>query len=284
MTVRKPRQNAERRRKGHRADHGPVTSLSAFVYEPDAAACLRANFTPLLPAIRGAILVPATKGVDFGAVGTAYDYWLRSQLAANIAQTLLGYRICQERYRNEPEVMRLLERHILAFSSEGSNAMNSDALLSACLYLAKFETEYRSGYPIQDFGVSNTNLAELRAVSAKTTLSIFRPGRPTLNPVFTVHGSKLTIRADGDLIVNGVLVDLKTTSKIELRDHLKQLVGYAVLNGLVEPHHQFDQIGVYYARFDKMLTFKLTELMNERQWKDVSHFFRSKLGAPLKPH
>ena len=67
----------------------------------------------------------------------------------------------------------------------------------------------------------------------------------TLNPTF--EGSRDVGGADADLVVNGTLIDIKTTVRPEIKpDWIRQLLGYVLLDYSVR--HQIKAIGLYMAR------------------------------------
>jgi hypothetical protein len=78
----------------------------------------------------------------------------------------------------------------------------------------------------------------------------------TLNPTFT--GSNDVGGADADLIVNGCLLDIKTTigQKIDAK-HLRQLVGYALLD--YNDAHHIDSVGIYMARQGELFTWPIAD-------------------------
>jgi len=84
-------------------------------------------------------------------------------------------------------------------------------------------------------------------------------GRPViLNPTF--QGSEDVGGADADLIVDGCLIDIKTTTRVEIRSvWLWQLLGYALLDYSNE--YGIRAVGLYLARQGLLLRWPLRELM-----------------------
>jgi hypothetical protein len=79
-----------------------------------------------------------------------------------------------------------------------------------------------------------------------------------LNPTFM--GSGDVGGADADLIVNGCLIDIKTTigPKIDAK-HLRQLVGYVLLD--YDDARHIDSVGIYMARQGELFTWPLTDFL-----------------------
>lgn len=261
-----------------------VISLSGFLCEPETLSLINANFCNPIKRTGAKLLVePAKgKGVDFGAVGTAYDYWFRCALKKNdpeLHTTFLGYRECVLRYGHSPKVKKLLKQHTKSFSDFSKGALSSmDSLLEACLFIAKFETEFRSGYPVETFDVKPQNIEELGRITSSTKLNLFQTKEVVINPVFGIQGSKLVIGADGDIVVGNVLIDLKTSSQITLKDNLRQLIGYWVLNSLGEAPIDIQRLGVYYPRFNYFVDFSPSDLMTTDEQKTITSYFKKQLG------
>lgn len=263
-------------------------SLTHFLSIDEAKQLINANFRNPIKRAGAKLVVEPTKGVgvDFGAVGTAYDYWLRCEIKRNdpdIYKTFIGYRECVEPDGPSRVIAKHLDRHVKALSEflTGSLGLRKK-LFEACLFLAKFETSYRSGYPIMTLEVARQDVEELGRIAAGTNLESFMTGHVVLNPVVGVEGSKLTIGADGDVIVDGALIDLKTSSQLTLMGNLRQLIGYWALNELGGHPYEISRVGVYYPRFNYSVDFSPDDLMTPVEQSRVLNFFQSKLGK-IKP-
>ena len=262
-------------------------SLTHFLSINEAKQAINANFTNPIKRAGAKLAIKPTKamGVDFGAVGTAFDYWLRCEISRNdpdLYNSFIGYRECVGSYGPRPEIAKHLARHVKALSKSWAGSRGSrKKLFEACLFLAKFETHYRSGYPIASLQVSPQDVEELGRIAAGTNLESFLTGHVVLNPVFGIEGSKLTIGADGDIIVNGALIDLKTSSQLTLKGNLRQLIGYWVLNELGGRPYEVNRVGVYYPRFNYSVDFSPSELMTPGEQSRILNFFQSRLGKIL---
>ena len=265
-----------------------VMSLTGFLADKKTLETLNANFiNPVKRSGAKLIVEPAKgKGVDFGAVGTAYDYWLRCAVDKNnpdIYKSFIGYRVCTSRYGDDPRIANQLKRYIQVISaSTKEGASLNVSLFEACLFIAKFEIEYRSGYPVEVFDVKPQNIEELSRIANSTKLELFLNKTIVLNPLFSVQGSKLAIQADGDIVVDGVLVDLKTSSKLKLKDNLRQLIGYWVLNLLRGSEIDIQRFGVYYPRFSYYVDFSPSDLMTLNEQNNIISYFKKRLGENIK--
>jgi hypothetical protein len=104
-------------------------------------------------------------------------------------------------------------------------------------------------------------LAAFREVFASALLPALgrRAGRWVLGPGFT--GSAL-IKADADLIVAGLLLDLKTESKLSLGVTTAfQVIGYALLD--FDDAYQLGSVGTFSARYGYLATWDVGALLDE---------------------
>lgn len=80
-----------------------------------------------------------------------------------------------------------------------------------------------------------------------------------LNPVFA--GSEDVDGADADLIVDGLLIDIKTSINTTIsQEYIYQLIGYALLDYTDE--YRMHSIGLYMARQGILLQWELESVLN----------------------
>jgi ankyrin repeat protein len=223
--------------------------------------------------------------VDFGAVGIAYDYCLRlavmrtHNLDHDQLNAFPGFSYYLTRYQADRNVSRKMEPHLRVLTDYLSfNLSDAASLFRASLFLAKFDSEYRSGLPIIEFAVKPQDVEELARVVANSNLEWTMKKDVVLGPVFDRSGSKSAINADADLIIGTTLVDVKTSSRVELKANIRQLLGYYTLNKLADSPRDIDRLGVYYPRFDFFLEIPIRELLSESQEDAMISIFRSALG------
>jgi len=229
--------------------------------------------------------------VDFGAVGTAFDYCLRlalirtHNLDRDELKSFPGLSHYLTRYQTDRNVSRKMEPHLRVLNDYLSfNQSDAASLFRAILFLAKFDSEYRSGLPILNFAVKLQDVEELARVVANSNLKWTTAKVVVIGPVFDRSGSKLAIHADADLIVGTTLVEVKTSSRMELKEDIRQLLGYYALNKLAGTPRIIDRLGVYYPRFDFFLEFPIRELLSESQEYGLISIFRSELGDNIQSH
>jgi len=76
-----------------------------------------------------------------------------------------------------------------------------------------------------------------------------------LNPDFTAHGTP----ADGDLLIDGLLLDLKTVTRPEVQaEWVWQLLGYVFLDA---GRRGIERVGLYLSRHAWLGTWEVDELL-----------------------
>lgn len=100
-------------------------------------------------------------------------------------------------------------------------------------------------------------MARLVDVARRGLAPLFPAAVIETNPVFDAHG----IPADGDLVVDGLLLDLKTVSNPRVqREWLWQMIGYVLLDG---GRRTLDSVGLYLSRHGQLLRWPLDELLSK---------------------
>src|SRR5712664_2974936 len=127
--------------------------LSWLVEQRDCVNAINTNFTNPIKRSGATLFVelPKDHWVDSGAIGHAYDYWVRCQLQPDnpsLIESFIGYEVCADRYEGVTRVMKALEQHASALRTRPRTEEDNLKALAACLFLAKFEAEYRSGYGV----------------------------------------------------------------------------------------------------------------------------------------
>src|SRR6266852_3549442 len=132
-----------------------ATSVTHLLEESRTLALLNTNFVNPIKSAGAKLLIEPPKGqrLDFTGIGTAYDYWVRSQLVPrnkDLITSFLGFQVCVERYGDNKRTSKALNQHVDAIlTSSRGTPESQEGLLKACLFLAKFEIEYRSPYPVE---------------------------------------------------------------------------------------------------------------------------------------
>lgn len=104
-----------------------------------------------------------------------------------------------------------------------------------------------------------------------------------LNPSFG-DASRAVGGADADLIVGGMLVDIKTTKNSAIkREHLNQLLGYFLLarqHRTVNPTFPaINRIGLYYSRYGHLHSFEASSWTDHPAFSETERWFFAKIES-----
>ena len=152
-------------------------------------------------------------------------------------------------------------------------ASEEDELCLNCITLGLLETAYRTGE--QDNIITTAdpkNLSSLFSIVKQNWIEDLRnlswrfydrysrllEFPAVLNPEFVY--SHMVQGADADLIVNGMLIDIKTTIRPRLEeDWIWQLLGYVLLDRFDQ--HEIRHVGLYMARQGILIWWELDEMI-----------------------
>lgn len=179
--------------------------------------------------------------------------------------------------------------HEQVFTGPGpGSAVEAELLAKSCWALALLTEVYRGGAPVVMGGplgrfrgrnVSGEDLLALCPPAGLDQLTQFRQvfkttllpqlatrsGLWALGPTFA--GSDL-INADADLVAGGLLLELKTSSKLSLAvTDLFQIIGYALLD--FEDKYRVTELGIFAARYGYLAAWGSGELLGELAGREV---------------
>lgn len=258
------------------------------------------------------------RSLRYALVGTAFDYILRfmiqrenatlvssSKWVANMAlEAFLSSRSAAvidvdgdttsfdlesslknlngEDARLADQIQRTLEDAKVRYRKYLSSGQLEEGLVRSSLMLAKLDFMFRSGLTPENFDeIAAEDLEDLVQLAEIVPIGRFKAKRTcVLNPTFG-EASRLVAGADGDLFIDGTLIDFKTTKSFQLRkDRQRQIVGYVVLATIggigTLPSSQSAVVGVgYYAsRFGELVTYAIDEVLDVRLLAKLAAWFR----------
>lgn len=142
----------------------------------------------------------------------------------------------------------------------------SDGLIKSSVILAQMDALYRSGILPPSLGqVERGDIQDLRNLISLVKPETFKAKKTCfLNPTFG-HGSELVGGADADLIVDDMLVDIKTTKFLTFtQDQYNQLIGYYILSKIGKVNEFEDisisKIGIYFSRHGMLHTISAKDI------------------------
>jgi hypothetical protein len=244
-----------------------------------------------------ALVVPSAdrQEANPGTVGTAADWLLRFLLhpRPSLKLAAVGAALCGRRSGMAEALIEIAESLGYDFEAvfdasttdfigpvQGNDA-DPGQLASACWALALLTEMFRNPMaamlgPLGRFRggrVSASELLDLASPAALGQLAAFRevfapqllpqlarrPGRWVLGAEFT--GSAL-IKSDADVIAAGLLLDLKTDSKLSLGvTTIFQVIGYALLD--FDDAYRLTEVGTFSARYAYLATWDIGVLLDE---------------------
>lgn len=251
---------------------------------------LAADFPRPRQSLKAEILVPSS-GFAPGIVGTAYDYLLRFHLqrampfaiseqwvAENALKSigaLAPHRkiLVGEEWRYADLVEYRMER-IICRSKRSlhtflSGTRLSTRMIESAINLAHCDLYHRIRRLDKRFEKPlKRQVKELRSLINATNLDQFTSAKLCLlNPSFG-EGSVMFGGADADLLIDDLLIDVKTSATLRVRvEDWRQLICYAALNrrfpiGGGNRARSIKHIGIYFARYDYLVRWPLRKVVD----------------------
>jgi hypothetical protein len=247
----------------------------------------------------------------YGLVGTAFDYLLRFQIkrlnknaisykwvAENVPDLLLSsvtavfYEDTHTLEMSEPpreikKVLQIIRQAKKVHSRYLVSGRLTKKVLETSLQLAQLDIISRSGFVDENLGYCHEeDLIDLRKLISIVNPMIFNAKKLCLlNPTFG-KASKLVGGADADLVIDDMLIEIKTTKKIRLlKDTFHQLMGYYVLHrisgvGQLKPKARIRKVAIYFSRYSYLHVFNLNEIIRKVQFPDFIKWFKERASMP----
>ncbi|MFW9881594.1 MAG: hypothetical protein ACFFG0_51670 [Candidatus Thorarchaeota archaeon] len=245
---------------------------------------------------------------NYSLVGTAFDYLLRflieytyeptisdTWVAENSLTFLAGLiefiqshgekaglrvKALKEYYDQVNDIILNAKRNHSKFLSDGSITKN---LIESTLLLAQVDIFYRAGKINENLGkINKDDVADLKNLISLVNIEIFRPKKIAfLNPRFG-HASRMVGGADADLIIDDMLIEIKTTKRLEMRrDTYNQLIGYYTLYRIASISNmtEFEEIrklGVYFSRFGYLHLYNIEDIIDEEGFPKFIEWFKER--------
>lgn len=189
--------------------------------------------------------------------------------------------VSERRARGSSPVTALFAEAVRA-RGDGDHDRDEIQLARIAVALARYENCYRGGVrrddPLVPLGPNPSlaailalcpdaaadEIARLTAAARRGLAPLFPADSIELNPGFTAHGTP----ADGDLLIDGLLLDLKTVTRPEIQpEWLWQILGYVFLD---EGRRGIDRVGLYLSRHAWLGTWGVDELLSALAGQDVT--------------
>ena len=237
-------------------------------------------------------------------VGTAFDYlarfWLRRQADECytrpwVAETSLD--IAEQFYPEKaPALAEVIDTAKDRLDTYLETGTVTRPLIESALDLARVDQLYRNGdLPTHLGNYDDGDIVDcLQLLSILNDSGVLTPTTARLNPTFGL-ASSLVDGADADAILDGTLVDLKTTKKATFKaDYWRQLVGYLILADVhntllntgaygelgvdsttedIPPRLDIEDFGVYFARHGELSTVSADVVYGADEYEEVRSWF-----------
>ena len=269
-------------------------SLTSFLEIQDVRAKFQMEFQKPKFDIKRELLAPPLLGAQPRLVGTAFDYLLRfyvKYLNPQAEEDEGGWaakravRVLQRRGENH-----LYELGNVAVAEARQNYQQflktgqfTDELLRSTLLLAKLDPlTRRSDYIVENLEfIDKEDIADLWNLINVVDPNLFlTQGRVLLNPDFG-PGSLLVNGADADLILDDLLIDIKTIKNLALeRKSFDQLLGYytlSVIERRFDPDiEEIRRLGIYFSRYAYLYEFPVDQVINPQTFPQFVKWFEKR--------
>lgn len=234
--------------------------------------------------LMGSMIAPPQSD-HYSLVGTAFDYLMRFYL------NYLNPKANTQKWVAEDAVKLIedAEYHQKAVGIINDSKTNYDKyllngilstdLIVNCLQLAQLDAVYRAGYLEPNLGmVDARDISDLTNLLEVAKQRDFRAKKIcVLNPTFG-KASNLVGGADMDVLMDGTLIDIKTTKFLGMkRDYYHQLIGYYILSKIGGIHGvteaNIENLGVYYSRHGILHEISVEEAIGSCDLESFIHWF-----------
>ena len=159
----------------------------------------------------------------------------------------------------------------------------SDEVIKSCLLLAQLDPIYRAGFIDPNLGtIDSEDVQDLKNLIKLVDVNLFKSQKVCLlNPTFG-EASVIVGGADADLLLDDVLIDIKTTKFLALnRDNLNQIIGYYFLfliGGIGQPPEEttINFVCIYYSRYGVLYKIAIKELLEKCDVRKFIDWFKKR--------
>lgn len=258
-------------------------SLTSFLKNKDVKERFRQEFSkPKFSQNKEILAPPITK--RYALMGTAFDYLMRFYLerlnpsatsktwVAEISADSLdsGFPYLE----SSTELAQRAKEIIIQAKKDHANYLKSgmmnEYIIKSAISLAQLDPIYRAGVIDKNMGIIDEgDIEDLKNLISIVDPELFKANKTcSLNPTFGV-GSQLVGGADIDLVIDAMLIDIKTTKFLDFkRDYFNQLLGYYALykiggiDGLSQKH-EIKTLGIYFSRHGILHSINVADVVNE---------------------
>jgi len=265
-------------------------SLSSFIKVPRVREKLSEAFPCPRFKVESEMLVPP-RSKRYALVGTAFDYLLRFFLEDLNPVTVTSQWVAEGAIDkldplddDDRTYLKIARKIIDSAKSHLTASLRSkaitDSLLMSSLLLAQIDPLRRAGYRDPNLGVvHDEDIEELRSLIKIVDPGWFRAKKHCLlNPTFG-DASAMVGGADADLIIDGTLIDIKTTKEPKLKKiDYHQLIGYLLLHRIggadgLPANRRITDLAIYYSRYGQFFRVRKRDIASESRFEEITDWF-----------
>ena len=273
-------------------------SLTSFIKEPEVRDRIDEDFPNQGQSASNPIAAEWQTN-NYMLIGTAFDYlvrfWLRRNADTYSARPWIAESSLEIAFDEFPEIADEIEAIIDDAKQRRDDYLQSGTLsrplIQAAIDLARIDGIYRGGRVPSDLGqYDDADIVDcLRLFEILDTNAVLNGENVVLNPTFG-FGSHAIGGADADCILDGKLVDIKTTGYAAFKpDYWRQLVGYMTLADIhntlyqtgmydryqldEEPLPEIESFGIYFARHGEFETVPASVIYDADAYPEFRSWF-----------
>ncbi len=160
----------------------------------------------------------------------------------------------------------------------------TDSFLRSCFHLAKMDGFYRPGYITGKIdNVNPKDTQDLQSLIGNIKIEQFQANKVCLlNPTFSNATNITGIKADADLVLDDILIDIKTVKNLKFeRKMFNQVMGYYLLSKIggidgAPEDHEIHKIAIYFSRYEHLHVIELKDVFNQSKLRTILEWIINK--------
>lgn len=179
--------------------------------------------------------------------------------------------------------LKIIKMAKLALSEYMKSGTISEPLLKSAIMLAQLDYIYRSGTIDENLGIVDMGdmIDLIKLITIINPESFKAREICVLNPTFG-KASKLVGGADVDLVIDDMLIDIKTTQNPYLKeDYFHQIIGYYTLYKIggidgMSSKHKIKRLGIYSSRYAYLHVIKVQDVIDKKTYPKFLKWFKDR--------
>lgn len=296
-------------------------SLTSFLNNRDVKEKFKQEFPKPGFSVKREILAPPLTS-HYTLVGTAFDYLMRFYLkylnpsaithkwvAEKSLETFLDLRgipcfdadtgkldleeSVSSLSKKDKALFKRIQKIVQQAKVKYAEFLNSgkvtNEVIKSTLLLAQLDPIFRARVVDVNIGViDDKNVEDLKNLISLVDPKTFKANKICLlDPTFG-KASVLVGGADIDLVIDDMMIDIKTTKKFEIqRAYFNQLIGYYVLYRIggidgMPSEHGIKRLGLYFSRYAYLYVINVRDIINEDTFSNFVEWFRKRVDEEYR--